>query len=564
MRDFFLLVLLDLAAWKNRLLQVLRSKPFSSLLLALGIALFYGSFLRVSYWVLIRLLRLENIGIILTTKLIQLMLILSVGIVTMSALTTAISCYFMSRDLEFQFSLPVRFTAWLSYRQLQVLLQSCWMVLVFGGPLIALFLHLSDARPWAIAAGLLAFLLLLGMVVNLASLIAFVLVRVFPARQVHQVLLILGIILLSALVFFARYMEPEKFVGPGGMEEFRGYIDLVDPSAQAWNPAKWTGDFLTALSTKSHTPALTSGSKLLLAFVLFQVPFLSAAWRLYRRSWDRALTAMSGETPLPGKMGPLTRFWSQRIQGKRLHQVARELLLFLRDPAQWSQIFILIGLLALYLYSITRLPLAPYGGTRLQVAFANTTFVAFVGLSMSSRFLFTSFSSEGQALWLLKTAPGSWNAWVNAKLLVFGLPILLFCLLLSLGSGCLLAVGSRPLLLLGLATTWDVLLILALSASCGMLFMNPNIENPQKLIISPGGLFLMSAGLLVILGHGLLRLVSSSPILNSYFVHLGFPNLSGRAAGPWIVALILMEGLFLAVLHWRALRHLQTSEALTN
>jgi hypothetical protein len=261
-------------------------------------------------------------------------------------------------------------------------------------------------------------------------------------------------------------------------------------------------------------------------------------------------------------MGRLTRFWSQRIQGQRLHQIAREVLFFLRDPAQWSQIFILIGLLALYLYSITRLPLAPYGGTRLQVAFANTIFVAFVGLSLSSRFIFTSFSSEGQALWLLKTAPSGWHAWVRAKLLVFGLPILLFCLLLSLGSGYLLSLGSEALFFLSLATTWDLLFILALSTCCGILFMNPNTENLQKLLVTPGGLFLMSAGLVFVLGHGIMRLISTSHILNAYFVHLGFPNLAGPAVLPWAALLILLEFLSLGITMWRAMRHLQSSESI--
>ncbi|MCB1051313.1 MAG: hypothetical protein KDC71_12005 [Acidobacteria bacterium] len=559
-RDFFLLSSLHLRTAKNQAWGFLRHHPIQAFVISAGLLFFYGGFLRIAYVALARIYHQETVGIIMCTKLIQLMLLVSVGVATMSSLTTAISNLYMSKDLEFQFSLPVKFPSWIYYRQSQVILQSCWMVLVFGGPIVYFFLKLSGLSLGLRAVGLIAFLMLVSMMVFLATMLSFILIRLFPARRVHQVLFIISIILMSLLVFYFRYIEPEKFIGPGGMEEFNGYLDLVNPTAQAWNPAKWTGDFLTALSLKNWPEARLHGFRIGFIFVMFQIPFLFSAYRFYRSSWDRALHALSGETPEPGKMGFLARYWSNRLDNRNGNQTAREVLLFMRDPSQWTQIFILAGLLALYLYSITKLPLSPFGGTRYQLALGNTVFVAFVGLSICSRFIFTSFSTEGQALWLMKVAPESWEKWIESKLKVYGIPTLFFCLILSLGSGIILELQPRMLLRVGMATAWDLMLIVGASVVFGLLFMDPKIENANKMIVSPGGLLLMSVCMFFMLAHGILRIVGSSEMLMYYFRRAGWPNLEGWRYTAWAGTLGAIEIAILGLFLWRAIRHLRSAE----
>jgi len=370
------------------------------------------------------------------------------------------------------------------------------------------------------------------------------------------VFLVLAVLMISALVFFFRYIGPEQFVGPGGMDVFRGYVDLVATDRQSWNPGKWAADFITAISQGAGNEAWRHGLRLFGLSGLGWLLMVLVARRFYRPSWDRALQALSGESHI-GKTHVRESRLMRLLSVPSVAQEAREIMLFLRDPSQWSQIFVLVGLLAMYLFSVTKLPLEPFGGTRYQLAIGNSGFVAFVCLSTASRFVFTSFSSDGPALWLMKSSPSGWYRWVRSKFLVFGLPTLVFTLALAVGSGLVLDLNATQITLIGLGSFWDALILLFLSVAFGMLFLDPNVENPLKLIISPGGFLLMAVGMSIMAIHVVLRLCSSSELLSYLLMRVGGPNVLGTRVLAWTILLIVAE---LALLVWvlrKGFRHLQ-------
>jgi len=92
--------------------------------------------------------------------------------------------------------------------------------------------------------------------------------------------------------------------------------------------------------------------------------------------------------------------WRQRMLA------AKDLKSFVRDPLQWSQMAILIGLLALYVSNVQRLwtdLAAP--GLQVLIAFLNLTAVCLILATFTSRFVFPIVSLEGQQLWLLGLLP---------------------------------------------------------------------------------------------------------------------------------------------------------------
>ena len=60
---------------------------------------------------------------------------------------------------------------------------------------------------------------------------------------------------------------------------------------------------------------------------------------------------------------------------------------------------------------------------------------------------------------------------------------------------CFVLVFSSKLLFSVAHIFWDLCFLIFLSTSLGMLFINPDIENPLKMIISPGRVLLMILGL---------------------------------------------------------------------
>ena len=558
-REFVVLSRLGSFQLKNKLKVSLIERPILTTGLILLGLLFFSGYTALAY-VLIKFIYFQDVyGVLLATKLIQILLFLSVGISLVSSLTTAMTHLYLSRDLEFHFSLPVQFDAWLLHRFFQIYLQSNWMLLLFGSPLIWLFLHFSGVHFAVKLLGLLIFAILTTFPIFISTMMCMLLVKIFPARRVHQVFLVLTVVVVSSLVLIFRYLEPEKFIGPGGLEEFRGFVDLVNLERQSWNPGVWAYNAITALSQKEWGSVWLPVTQLFGLFATAAALLLFAARKLYRASWDRALQSLSGEGDLKTPDAKSSRL-SLLLGHHRWSQEARELLLFFRDPSQWSQIFVLTALLILCLFSLTKIPMNPFGASRFQLALAATAMTAFICMSIASRFVFTSFSSDGQAIWLMKTTPEGWVKFMRSKLLIYGLPTLFFAMALMIFSGIIMNLTTYQLLVLALHCFWDSATLIFLALAFGMLFINPGIENPLKLIVSPGGVLLMSSGLFLTGIHVFLRTTQWSAGFNRLLMRVGWPDVQNGKALYYYLALILAEACLLFFLMRKGVNHLRKGD----
>ena len=564
-REFLLLQLLNLRRLKHALFKFSASHIFLfPVFLSLFIGLYWG------YWVLSEKLvgfvfTQPYYGVILATKLIQVLLLVCIGLSFVSGLTPAISSLYLSKDLEFQFALPMRLPVWMLDRFIGILLQSSGMTLLFGSPFLFHFLVYSQKGFGIFLLSFFAMVLTCCVPVILIIIASMFLVRIFPVQRLQQVFLVLSIVLLATLVLFFRYLEPEQFIGPGGMERFRGYLDLVQLDRMAWNPGIWAGNLITALSQGEWKAAAGFFAKLGGINVgLFLAMFIFGS-RVYRRSWDRALFALSGESkPSKRRSSPLSRL----ISNSRYCQEVKETLVFFRDPSQWAQVFVLVALVLLYVFSVDKLGdslygigKALFGHSPLGLAIGNSLIVAFVGLSIASRFVFTSFSMDGQALWILRTIPGGWGRYIRSKFLVYGFPVFFFGILLQIGTIVVLNIQGMERVYLLLATLWDATFLVGLSTLFGMTFLNPSIENPLRMIISPGGILLMGTGLFFSMLHTLIRYSGQSNLFNTYTSRIGFPNLQDGRELYWSIGLVTFELVLLGVFNTLAVKKLQTASS---
>lgn len=498
----------------------------------------------------------EVYGVLLASKLVQILLYIALGISLVSCLTTAMNHLYLSKDLEFQFSLPVRFATWILHRFFQIFLQSTWMLLLFGSPLIWLFFYFGEAPFLVSMMGVFIFALLSCFPIFLATILCMLLVKIFPAKRIHQVFLVVTVVIASIMVFLFRYLEPEKLIEPGGLEEFRGLMDLVDLDRFSWNPAAWAYRAIVAASQREYAEVVLPLASLLGLFAIAVTLFLWVSHRLYRLSWDRALQSLSGEGDTKAPEAKVSRL-SLALGHPKVSQEAREILLFLRDPSQWSQIFVLGALLGLCLFSLTKIPFNPFGISRFQLALAGTAMADFICLSIASRFVFTSFSADGMAIWLMKTAPEGWGRFMRSKFIIFGTPTLVFTMILMISSGYILKLEDQQLLLLGIHSLWDGLVLVLLSLSMGMLFISPGIENPLKMIISPGGVLLMTSGLFITGLHVFLRMSEWAPSFNRLLMHIGWPDVQDGRVIWYYAGLILVEAVFFGLLLRRGINHLR-------
>lgn len=98
--------------------------------------------------------------------------------------------------------------------------------------------------------------------------------------------------------------------------------------------------------------------------------------------------------------------------------VLKDVRTFVRDATQWTQIVIMLGLLAIYVINLPQLPV-DLGDANVKglIAFLNLTTVSLIMATFTSRFVFPMVSLEGQQLWLVHMLPIQRAAVLRAKFL---------------------------------------------------------------------------------------------------------------------------------------------------
>jgi ABC-2 type transport system permease protein len=86
--------------------------------------------------------------------------------------------------------------------------------------------------------------------------------------------------------------------------------------------------------------------------------------------------------------------------------MVKDLRLFRRDPAQWSQLLIFTGLLALYFLNVRRFSYDVYYVSWVNlVSFLNVSVVGLLLSTFTTRFIFPMVSLEGRRFWILGLLP---------------------------------------------------------------------------------------------------------------------------------------------------------------
>jgi ABC-2 type transport system permease protein len=215
--------------------------------------------------------------------------------------------------------------------------------------------------------------------------------------------------------------------------------------------------------------------------------------------------------------------------------MVKDIKTFLRDSTQWSQLFLLIALIVVYLYNFKVLPLdrspLPTETLKTAVSFANLALAGFVLSAVAVRFAFPAVSLEGKAFWILQTAPISLRTLIWSKLWLNLVPLLILGELLVFLSNLLLQVSSW-MMILSLATIF--LMTFGITAICvgvGAMYPKFTFDHAAEIPTSFGGAVCMIVSIAFI---GIAVAIEAWPI---YLLAMRGLS-SGRSSVPelWVIA----------------------------
>ncbi|MES2642181.1 MAG: hypothetical protein V4850_22045 [Myxococcota bacterium] len=485
-----------LTGLRNTLVRTER-RGLYALLALIGIGFWAGLF-ALMYFLVGQFWVVEGFGPFLARKLLEMLLASLFVMLTFSNVITALSTYFLSDDLELVLGLPVSRTTFHYGRFIDTLAQSSWMMAIFGLPVFLAYGLRMEAGVSYYLSLIVAIPALLVIATNVGIVAATVLVNVFSAKRTRELMVILGLMLVAALFIAMRSLRPERLVNAQEFESLAAYLAELQLPAPTLFPPRWASEVLAATLLYTPFPWMEAGLLVTGALASAAVSRWTVAWG-FDTGWSRAQEARAARFyRSPGFdwiVRPLPPAW-RAMAGK-------EFRIFARDPSQWSQVFLLMGVCGIYLVSVQSLPINSFQGAVLKamkqaVAFLNLGMGGFVMAAIAARFQFTAVSREGRAWWVLRGAPIDPATMLRAKAVLGLIPMTVVGLVVVVGSGMLL---DAPLGLLALETVTTVLLaygISGLALAMGAVWPDFRADTAARAASSPAAVFFMVVALVMV------------------------------------------------------------------
>lgn len=442
----------------------------------------------------------------LVENFLALVFLVALFVLFFSALTSSIGAFFTDLDLEVYHAAPRSRTRVAAERWMKTLVQSSWVVVAFLVPMFFAFAAQHGLGLTFVVRTTLNLVLLLVVPVSLACLVILLLVRYFPVRRVHQIAATLAIMFVTLVVTGIRVARPERLFAEIRTDDVVAVLRAIELPAADRYPSSWLAELMSAsVEGDSLVPLqLRLGGLAALSLTAFLLVARSIYFRAFVRSRETAAPTVIGSQEVTRVLDRLTRPLDQQARS----MFGKEVRVMTRDAAQWSQLFMLIALLFIYLYNIQMMPLQ--GDARAAVlAYLNLGMSGFVIAAICLRFAYPSVSAEGKQFWILESAPLSCRKLLWIKTLVYLLPLLLVGLLL---------VALANLILDATAQIWAYTLtgsllvsatLVSLGVAMGALAPNFKVENPIEVSLSLGGLAYMALSMLYV---GLIMFLMARPV----------------------------------------------------
>jgi len=202
-----------------------------------------GAFWAGVFGVLFRILKyfrgIEELGPLLGAKLLGVALLSFVSILILSNVITALSSFFLAKDLDLLVSTPVDWLRLYLAKLGETLVHSSWMVALMTVPILAAYGVVYRAGLFFIPYALAVLLPLLALPAVFGSAMTLILVNVFPARRTRDLLSIVALGAAAGVILLFRLIRPEQLARPEGFRNLLDFIAVLRTPTSPFLPSEW-------------------------------------------------------------------------------------------------------------------------------------------------------------------------------------------------------------------------------------------------------------------------------------------------------------------------------------
>ncbi|MBQ2594589.1 MAG: hypothetical protein II567_15080, partial [Candidatus Riflebacteria bacterium] len=306
------------------------------------------------------------------------------------------------------------------------------------------------------------------------------------------------------LIFFIRSLEAEKLLNPSHFKSVSGYLISLDLPLVRYSPATWMHQTTLNLFYGRFNDALSNFWPILITVVVGLIILWVLAKYFYHYSWQRSCEAMDNQI--------IGLEWLRKILIKPFKFFApdvnviasKEITIFLRDPAVFSQIFMMMAIIVIYAYNLAILPIKDVPtmftqGLNNALIYLNGPFIGFIVASIGMRFVYPSVSMEGRAFWAVKSSPVSPKRVLLIKVLFYLVPMIILGLILCTVTNAIFTVSTPVLRWLSYFNVLLITIVItSLAIGVGSVNADFNADSPLKIAGSYGGfIYMILSGLYI-------------------------------------------------------------------
>lgn len=517
-------------------------------------------------WFCTKVVAIEPIGVVMLRRLLGLVLLFVLSILGVSNLIAAFSTFFLADDLPALVARPVPPYSLYAARWLENAVYASWMTVLFSAPFFVA-VGISMRGPPAYFATLALVLPVLATVpTSLAVTFALVLGRLLSAQRTRQILMVLATIVFTILFVLFRRLEPERFVNPDERAPLLEVLGRIQGGEAPWLPSTWAAD---ALWRHVSPVAESSGHPALVLVTAAAALFFVGGWTfraLFATAFSRAQegVARTGAHERAGRGRSLERLvtaaTARHGRGDPRAALARkDVRVFVRDTAQWTQMLLIGALVAIYVVNFSYIRTAGESGiiSATGLHFINLSLGGFVAVAICVRFAFPAISLEGRAFWIVLRSPNRMIDLLRGKWWSLGVPLCTLAVVLVTVTSMWLGSGAVLTVIAALTIIPLVVGLSGLALGLGARFPRFKIDNAAKIATGFGGIVYMLSGLTILVIDVLLA-VAPTLLVQRWIEHGWLPTparmaLSGVAA---VLAVLLPIGAG-AIAVRRGARHLE-------
>lgn len=437
----------------------------------------------------------------------------------------AYSTLYRSREVGYLVLSPIPTSTLFLGRFYECVTFSSWASAYLGSPVLLAY-GLETGAPPLFFLSLLAFYLPFVVIpAAVGATLAMVLVRLLARRRRGPWVTAAAVAVAVLFVVFRGELRAPDFAD---VTDVPGILAALGSTQSPFLPSQWLAQGVLSAAAGDGGEAVFQ-LLLLTANALFLVWLATGVAELvFFRGWSD-LDADGGDRRhrrgLLGRLDGLLRPLPQPTRAL----VVKDLRLFWRDPAQWTQFVLFFGVMALYVANVRGArSFATQDAWRAWGTLLNLGASMLILASLTTRFIYPLISLEGRRFWILGLAPLSRRRVVWQKFWLSVVSTAVFTVSLALLSAFQLGLDRVAFTLSVLGVVATTVALSGLAVGLGSLYPNFEEDNPSKIVSGMGGTlnFLLSMVYIVLVGAGQ-AVVLLWPTFGDRF---------GAGSYPWAVA----------------------------